>query len=472
MRSAHTREQDFMAITAEVEVLCQQLKGRGMYIVPSATSMTNSSKSSGSVHFQPIDLAQKSSVQAMDQSLLNSSLNLLDDLPRLQSSSSNGPIPHGQATPRIPAHRGNYPIPPMPYANQTAMDQHKRAQPTPLPPRMSLGLINILSPKQVQPPQLPNSVQPQRLPFVDAPLALAKNHQTDNTSSPFTLETMSKSVNRQGVKQSSSESSSASTSTGKSGPVCWNCQEVGHRRCNCKNPSYCSKYKQSGHLPVKCPLKGKKTEKSQTQQKGQQTSVDPMFSNIRNICIHCGGDHAPGPCPMKTHLQATQNAAGYQTYDNGAVTGKANANHLPSFSSKNGQPTAANMTPSSPKNSAGAQRCLSSAREPITPQGSPSTSQQNFYSVPPVHPPNHYAPPPYFPIPFPPPPIAPSNVSNAHSAPVSDISAVLSLMTNAVTQGNSNTTTIATALERTTTQFADALQQTIQMGECKNGQAI
>ena len=31
MRSAHTREQDFMAITAEVEVLCQQLKGRGMY---------------------------------------------------------------------------------------------------------------------------------------------------------------------------------------------------------------------------------------------------------------------------------------------------------------------------------------------------------------------------------------------------------------------------------------------------------
>ena len=99
MRSSHTREQDFMAITAEVEVLCQQLKGRGMYTVPFTTSTTNSSKFSGSVHFQPIDPAQKSSVQAMDQSLLNSSLNLLDDLPRLQSSSSNGPIPHGQATP-------------------------------------------------------------------------------------------------------------------------------------------------------------------------------------------------------------------------------------------------------------------------------------------------------------------------------------------------------------------------------------
>ena len=399
----------------------------------------------------------------MDQSLQNSSLNLLGDLPRLQSSSSNGPIPHGQATPRILAHKGNYPVLPTPYANQAVMDQHKRAQPAPLPPRMSLGSINIQSPKQVQLPQLPDSMQLQRLPFVDTPPAPATNHQTDNTSSPFTLETTSKSVSRQGVKQSFSESSSASTSTGKSGPVCWNCQEVGHHRCNCKNPSYCSKCKQSGHLPVKCPLKGKKTEKSRTQQKGQQTSVDPMFSNIRNRCIHCGGDHAPGPCPMKTHLQATQKATGYQTYDNGAATGKANANHLPSFSSKSGQPTATNMTPSSPKNSAGAQRCPSCTREPITPQVSPNTSQQNFYSVPPVHPPNHFAPPPYFPIPFPPPPIAPSNVSNAHSAPVSDISAVLSLMTNAVMQGNSNTTAIVTVLERTTTQFADALQQTIQM---------
>ena len=151
-------------------------------------------------------------------------------------------------------------------------------------------------------------------------------------------------------------------------------------------------------------------------------------------------------------------------YNNGAVTGKAIANNLPSFSSKNGQPTAANMTPSSPKNSVGAQRHPSWTREPITPQVSPNTSQQNCYNVPPVHPPNPFAPPPYFPISFPPPPIAPSNASNAHSAPVSDISAVLSLMTNAVTQGNSNTTAIATALERTTTQFADALHQTIQMG--------
>ena len=307
-------------------------------------------------------------------------------------------------------------------------------------------------------------MQPQRLPFVDMPPAPAKNHQTDNTSSPFTLEATSKSVNRQGVKQSSSESSSASTSTEKSGPVCWNCQEVGHRRRNCKNPSYCSKCKQSGHLPVKCPLKGKKTEKTQTQQKGQQTTVDLMFSNVTNKCIHCGGDHAPGSCPMKTRPQVTQNDADYQTYDYGAVTGKANSNHLPPFSSRNGPPSPSNMTQSSPKDPAGAPRCPTCTREPVAPQVSPNISQQNFYNVPPVHHPNHFAPPPYFPIPFPPPPIAPSNVSNTHSAPVSDISAALSLMANAVTQGNSNTTAITTALERTTMQFVDALQQTIQMG--------
>ena len=283
-----------MAITAEVEVLCQQLKGGGMYTVPSATSTTSSSKTGGSVHFQPIDPAQKSSVQAMDQSLLNSSLNLLDDLPR--SSSSNGPIPHGQGMPRVPVHKGNYPIPPTPYVNQTAVGQHMRAQPAPIPPRTSLSSMNGQSPKPVQSPQLPDSVQPQQLPFIDAPPAPAKNYHADNTSSPSTHEMMSKSLNRRGVKQSSSESSSASTSTGKSGPICWNCQEVGHRRRNCKNPSYCSKCKQSGHLPIKCPLKGKKTEKSQMQHR-QQTSVNPMFSNIRNKCIRCRGDHAPGSCP-------------------------------------------------------------------------------------------------------------------------------------------------------------------------------
>ena len=169
---------------------------------------------------------------------------------------------------------------------------------------------------------------------------------------------------------------------------------------------------------------------------------------------------------MKTQPQATPNTAGYQTYNNSTSAGKVNSNVSLSFSSKNGQPAAASMTPSSPViNLSGVQGCSSCAQEPrITPQVSPSTSQQIFYNMPPVHPPNHFPSPPYFPIPFSPPPIAPSNASNAHSAPVSDISAAITLMTNAVTQGNLNTTAITNALERTMTQFADALQQTIQMG--------
>ena len=181
--------------------------------------------------------------------------------------------------------------------------------------------------------------------------------------------------------------------------------------------------------------------------------------------------------------QATPNTAGYQMYNNSTGAGKVNNNASLSFSSKNGQPAAASMTPSSPViNSSGEQGRSSCAQEPwITPQVSPSTSQQNSYNMPPVHPPNQFPPPPYFPIPFPPPPIAPSNASNAHSAPVSDISAMITLMMNAVTQGNLNTTAITNALERTTMQFADALQQTIQMGvnaqeqgkqECQDGQAV
>ena len=306
MRSAHTREQDFRAITAEVEVLCQQLKGKGMYTVSPTSSVTSSSKTGSNVHFQPIDPAQKSSAQTMDQSLLNSSLNLLDDLPRSQSSSSNGQIPCGQVTPPGSAHKGSYPIPPTPYINQTAVDQHMGTQYAPIPSRMSMGSMNLQSPKQVPSSRIPDSVQPQRLPFVDVPPAPAKNYPADSTNSPSTHETRSKSSNKQGVKQSSSGSSSASTSTGRSGPICWNCGEVGHRRCNCQNPSYCSKCKQKGLLPVKCPLKGKRNEKSQMPQKVQQTSVDPRFSSIRNKCIHCGGDHAPGSFPMKTHPQVTR----------------------------------------------------------------------------------------------------------------------------------------------------------------------
>ena len=167
MRSAHSREQDFMAITAEVVVLRQQLKGKGMYTVPSAFSTTSDPKPGNNVHFQPIGLAHKSSVQTMDQSLLNSSLNLLDDLPRPQSSSSDRQIPCGQTTPQGSVHAsdGHVPlasqlvVPPTPYMNQTAVNQHMGTQPAPIPPRMSTCPTNLQPPTKTPPSQVPSDIQ-------------------------------------------------------------------------------------------------------------------------------------------------------------------------------------------------------------------------------------------------------------------------------------------------------------------------
>ena len=161
MRSTHSREQDFMAIAAEVEVLCQQLKGKGMYTVPPAFPTTSDSKPGNNVHFQPIDPTQKSSVQTMDQSLLNSSLNLLDDSPRPQSSSSNGQIPCGQTTPQGSVHASNGHVPPMPYVNQKAVNQHMGTQPAQIPPRMSTSPTNLQPPTKTPPSQMPSDIQPQ-----------------------------------------------------------------------------------------------------------------------------------------------------------------------------------------------------------------------------------------------------------------------------------------------------------------------
>ena len=167
MWSTHSREQDFMAITAEVEVLRQQLKGKGMYTVPPAFPTTSDPKPGNNVHFQPIDLVHKSSVQTMDQLLLNSSLNVLDDSPRPQLSSNNGQIPCGQTTPQgsVHASNGHVPlasqlvVPPTPYVNQTAVNWHMGTQPALIPTRMSTGLMNLQLPTKTPLSQVPSDIQ-------------------------------------------------------------------------------------------------------------------------------------------------------------------------------------------------------------------------------------------------------------------------------------------------------------------------
>ena len=409
MQSAHSREQDFMAITAEIEVLHQQLKGKGMYTVPPPTlPSTSNIKPSNNVHFQPIDPAHKSPVQAMDQSLLNSSLNLLDDSPRPQSSSSNGSIPCGQTTPQASMHASNSPIltplpcasqpnvPPTPYVNQTAVNQHMGRQPAPIPPRSSTGPTNLQPLANTFPPQVPSNIQPQSLPFVNAPLTPTQDSFVMNTASPSSLDTRSKSKNGQGVKQTSS---SASTSTDKSGTICWNCGEGGHLKRNCPNPPYCSKCKEKGHLPIKCPLKGKRKEASQTPQRSQQAPVDQRFSNITNKCIHCGGDHAPGTCPTRTQSQAAPSTTSYMAYKGNTSAGKTNDNVSPPYSTKNGQSFAGSMTQTSLVNNPTGTQGHASGNHAlqVTPQVSPNVpQQQNSYihnNTPPMQIPNQFSPP-------------------------------------------------------------------------------
>ena len=126
MWSAHSREQDFMAITAEIEILCQWLNSKGMYSVPPPPPQhcTAGVQPNHNVHFQPIDLAPKSPVQPLNQRIFNPLLNLVDDSPRPPSSSSSSSIPCGQLTPQGSTQTSNssvhtpYPMHPMLWYHQ------------------------------------------------------------------------------------------------------------------------------------------------------------------------------------------------------------------------------------------------------------------------------------------------------------------------------------------------------------------
>ena len=119
MRSTHSREQDFMAITAEIEILCQWLKLKGMYSVPSPQPSTAGVKPNHNVHFQPINPGPKSPVQSSNQGIFNPLLNLVDDSPQPPSSSSSSSIPCGQSTPQGSTQSSNSlvhtPVPHAPY---------------------------------------------------------------------------------------------------------------------------------------------------------------------------------------------------------------------------------------------------------------------------------------------------------------------------------------------------------------------
>ena len=389
-------------------------------------------KDNNHVLFQPIAPAYRTPVQYRDQALFNSSLNLIDDSPRPQTSGNATHIPQ----PRAPHTK----MPPTPYVHQATVIQPMDVQPAPVPHRVPAGTE---TPQQQQHPSVgtppcPTNAQPAPLPFVQ--------------TSP--ADTRTKSKNGQGVKQSKS------LAVDKQDVICWRCKQPGHLKRDCSMPSFRVKCRQEGHLPYKCSQQNKKNDLLTTQ---VQTMVDPRFSNIRNKCIHCGGEHEPALCPTRTQLQMAPNSSSWTSQTGITSAGKNNTNTFSQQGTKNSLSTVGSTPPTLVVNNLAAPQGGANVNQvpQVTPQVSPNTPH-NLYNTPPMQ--NQFAPPAYFPIPFPPSPIAPSNISAVSSAPASDLSAAITLMTIAVNQGNSNMTAITDALQKTTSQFADALQKTIQMG--------
>ena len=409
MDTAPVREQHFTAICSEVEVLRQQLKGKGVYPAPPNYMTINQQN----VHFQPIHPAKVSPLQPQDRLFFDPLLSTTTESTGSQQGSVHDSTQNCNNTPpkvHTPSPRiQELTIPPTPYVNQAAVEQHKRTQSPSVPP----GNIATIAPPPRESQQA--NVAQETLITLATSQTSSPQAQNDLTTSPQWPK-KSKSKDGRGIKQSKNVNATDIAQ------VCWRCGEPGHKKRDCHKPPFCGKCRKEGHVPALCPMNMGPTLPSPQQQQADK------FSNPTNQCVHCGGNHVPGSCPVRYQPKATSSTTHYspppqRTGNNDVASGQV--------------------------------------RGQVTPQVSP-LAQVNTLAQPTRS--NSFPPPPYFPIPFPPPPVPPSNASIAPSAPASDLSAAISLMTNAVNQGNANTTNITNALQRTTTQFADALQKTIQRG--------
>ena len=409
MDTAPVREQHFTAICSEVEVLRQQLKGKGVYPAPPNYMNINQQN----VHFQPIHPAKVSPLQPQDRLFFDPLLSTTTESTGSQQGSVHDSTQNCNNTPpkvHTPSPRiQELTIPPTPYVNQAAVEQHKRTQSPSVPPR---NIATIAPPPRES--QQANVAQETLITLATSQTS-SPQAQNDLTTSPQRPK-KSKSKDGRGIKQSKNVNATDIAQ------VCWRCGEPGHKKRDCRKPPFCGKCRKEGHVPALCPMNTGPTLPSPQQQQADK------FSNPTNQCVHCGGNHVPGSCPVRYQPKATSSTTHYS---------------------------------SPPQRTGNNDVASGQVRGQVTPQVSP-LAQVNTLAQPTRS--NSFPPPPYFPIPFPPPPVPPSNASIAPSAPASDLSAAISLMTNAVNQGNANTTNITNALQRTTTQFADALQKTIQRG--------
>ena len=409
MGTAPVREQHSMAISTEVEVLRQQLKGKGVYPAPpNYTHITQQN-----VHFRPIQPANLSPLQHQDRLFFDPLLSTTTGSTGSQSDGVRDPTQGCHSisptvhtpSPRMPGPT----ILPTPYVNQAAVEQHMRTQSPSAPTR---NLATVAAPPKESPG---TSVAEEPLITLATSQQTPPQAQKQLTRSPQQPK-KSKSKDGQGVKQSENINPTDNA------PVCWRCGEPGHKKRDCRKQPFCGKCRKEGHVPALCPLGKGPTPPSQLQQQADK------FSIPANRCIHCGGAHIPNSCPVRYQPKAASGSSNY-----GSPKQNTRDNNIASAQVRGNQSR----------------------------QVSPLVQQNTFAQ--PIHS-NSFPPHPYFPIPFPPPPVPPSNASVAPSAPASDLSVAISLMTNAVNQGNANTTNITDALQRTMTQFADALHQTIQRG--------
>ena len=150
MDTAPIREQHFMAISSEVEVLRQQLKGKGVYPAPpNYTQITQQN-----VHFQPIQPAKLSPLQPQDRLLFDPLLITTTGSTGSKSDSVHDPTQDCNSTPpkvHTPSPCIPEPtIPPIRYGNQAAVEQHMRTQSPSVPPRN----ITTVAPPPRESPQV------------------------------------------------------------------------------------------------------------------------------------------------------------------------------------------------------------------------------------------------------------------------------------------------------------------------------
>ena len=217
MAMAPVREQHFMAISSEVEVLRQQLKVKGMYPVPPNYMQINQQN----VHFQPIQPAKLSPLQPQDRLFFDPLLSTTTGSTGSQSDSTHNPTQDcSSAPPKVhtPSPRIPEPtIPPTPYVNQAAVEQHMRMQSPSVPPTN----ITTVAPPPRESPKA--SVAQETLITLATSQTTPPQAQNQLTTSPQRPRT-SKSKDGRGIKQSKNVNA---TDTAQ---VCWRCGEPGHKK--------------------------------------------------------------------------------------------------------------------------------------------------------------------------------------------------------------------------------------------------